>query len=516
MAENNTLFCGGSTRGMFYLSGQFTSVQISSQRVNPPFTGAHDISTDGTDALMIGRVWDHAYVYSGLFTSTVIASTDISSVEANATGISADIGETEINGFSSDTLYTLSGRFTTTIRDSVSTASNWSAFAPSASSWDATNAYFIDQTTEKIYLISGKYTTTLKTSQATGYATNGGITAEKPDTLWCGEVSDTLFKTSGTFTSTIKASLNVAAMDSTIRGIETDDFYGRVTIPTIGDVAFNLPAFVVLGYTGGSASITMPLFTAVGQTGFNADGSLVLPQFNVDALVFNVGSVSITLSMLVQAVQGADQNCDADLTLPIFLHDFAGHEVIDIEVTFPALGGVELGGAFLVGRAYAGTPPKCSVMNTKNFAVSEYKDFAFNSMTRFNGSDIVAGQNGIYELDDTDSDDTDVDNYKIKCHIKTGVVDTYDRVVSRMRDAYLTYRGEDAMELSVLADKSSNRHYTIENNYSNDNLIKIKRIKFERGIKNRHFDFKIANIVGGALEIEKLKIALEPILSKRR
>jgi hypothetical protein len=287
------------------------------------------------------------------------------------------------------------------------------------------------------------------------------------------------------------------AGDLSPRDIQGSDMIGRLYGFSTGDADIDLPAFTVLGYTGAISSITMPMLTA-------------------DSESFNRANASLTLSLLIQAIQGADQIGNADLALPMITDDFAGHEVIDIEVTFPALGGVEIGTAMIVARAYAGTPPKCLVMNTKNFAVSEYKDYAFNSMTNFNGSSIVAGQNGIYELDDTDTDDTDVDNYKIRCHVKTGLVDTYQRVVSRMRDAYLTYRGEDDVKLSVRGDKNSNRHYEIIRNELNLNLIKIRRVKFERGIKNRHFDFTLANFDGGALEIEKLKIALEPILSKRR
>jgi uncharacterized protein YggU (UPF0235/DUF167 family) len=137
-------------------------------------------------------------------------------------------------------------------------------------------------------------------------------------------------------------------------------------------------------------------------------------------------------------------------------------------------------------------------------------------MTNFNGSEIVAGQNGIYELDSTETDDTDVDNYWIRAYIKTGIVDTYERMISRMRDAYITYRSESPLKVSVYADKKANRHYELPVSLAQDTTIKKRRIKFERGIKNRHFDFKIANVDGGAMVIEKLSIALEPIVSKRR
>lgn len=163
-------------------------------------------------------------------------------------------------------------------------------------------------------------------------------------------------------------------------------------------------------------------------------------------------------------------------------------------------------------RAYK-VVPKCLVMNTNNFSISEYTDFGFNSMTFFNNANVVASENGIYEIDDSD---LDMETYKIKAHAKTGIVDTYKGVITRMRDAYILYRSDADIKVSVFADKKANRHYYLLVSESQGETIKKRRIKFERGIKNRHFDFRMANVDGGAIVIEKLTVALEPILSKRR
>jgi hypothetical protein len=512
---NDTYWAGGQTRKLYKTSGEFTSTLKNSLYVQATENGINGINWDNADVWAIGRSDGVAMQWSGDMTSTLKQTFDVESVDINANGISIDDTDWMWTADQKNYLQYMSGKFTGTVKASLDVfTDDWSQ-SDIEMQFNG-DTLWVGQQYSILWLQSGMITSTVKqTMDLISYDIQmQGLGWTGKNILVCGHTADHLWKFSGQFTTTLLDSVDTVLEDSAPRGIGTTNYTGRMF--GLNEAYFDLPSFTVLGYTGAISSITMPMFTAIGQTGFNADGSLILPMLTAEGESFNRATASLTLSLLVQAIQGADQNCDADLTLPYFLHDFAGHEVIDIEVTFPALGGVEIGAAFMVGRAYTGTPPKCLAMNTKNFAVSEYKDFAFNSMTRFNGSDIVAGQNGIYELDDTDTDDTDVDSYKIKCHIKTGMVDTYERVITRMRDAYLTYRGEDDMELSVLADKSSNRHYTIENNYSNDNLIKIKRIKFERGIKNRHFDFKIANIVGGAMEIEKLKIALEPILSKRR
>jgi hypothetical protein len=175
-----------------------------------------------------------------------------------------------------------------------------------------------------------------------------------------------------------------------------------------------------------------------------------------------------------------------------------------VNVTFPII--------TLSTRVYKGSPPECVVMNTKNLAVSEYLNYGFNSMTRFNGVDLICDQNGIYERD---SSELDNGTYKIKSHIKTGIIDTYTSQINRMRDSYLLYKSDGNIQLVTRADKKATRKYELISGV-NANRINRKRIKFERGIKNRFFDFKIQNIDGSQLEINKLTVTLEPIVTKRR
>lgn len=176
----------------------------------------------------------------------------------------------------------------------------------------------------------------------------------------------------------------------------------------------------------------------------------------------------------------------------------------DAAITLPAI--------TLSVRAYNGSPPECVVMNTKTFAVSEYKDYAFNSYAGFNGVDLAANQNGIYAMDTTSVDDG---VYKIKAHIKTGVIDVYNGVINRLRNAWLNHETDGDIRLTSVADKSATRTYDLpfQNSISG---IRERRIKFERGIRNRYFDFKIENINGSGLEIDKLTVLAEPIISKRR
>jgi hypothetical protein len=169
----------------------------------------------------------------------------------------------------------------------------------------------------------------------------------------------------------------------------------------------------------------------------------------------------------------------------------------------------------LLARTYNGSAPECVVMNTKNFAVTEYVNYGFNSMAKFNGLNLVADQNGIYEQDSSDTDNAGVDDYSIKAHIKTGRVDTHKGTINRPRNGWLNYQSDGSVQIVTRADKKTNRTYELTY-YSGMEGINERRCKFERGIRERFFDFKISNINGSRLEIDKLTITLEPIDSKRR
>lgn len=169
----------------------------------------------------------------------------------------------------------------------------------------------------------------------------------------------------------------------------------------------------------------------------------------------------------------------------------------------------------LQARGYKGSAPECTVMNTKNFAVTEYVNYGFNSMTEFNGAYLIADQNGIYEADTSDTDHAGIDDYAIKAHIKTGRVDVHKHNKNVVRNAWLNYQTDGNVQIVSTADKKATRTYLLPW-HSGLSGINERRVKLERGIKNRFFDFKIQNIIGSQLEIDKLTIMLEPVVSKRR
>jgi hypothetical protein len=147
-------------------------------------------------------------------------------------------------------------------------------------------------------------------------------------------------------------------------------------------------------------------------------------------------------------------------------------------------------------------------MNTKTLAVTQYVNFNFNSYTKFNDKYIALNKTGIYELG---GDDDNGEN--IVASVKTGTIDTYGENINRLRDSYVTFRSDGDILLKTIGDETNERTYTINN--STVNSIHERRIKFQRGIRDRYFSFELSNVSGSSMDVDKLRVAMEPIRKRR-
>jgi hypothetical protein len=154
------------------------------------------------------------------------------------------------------------------------------------------------------------------------------------------------------------------------------------------------------------------------------------------------------------------------------------------------------------------TDNKSTCINTKTLAVTQYVNFNFNSYTKFNGKYIALNKTGICELGGDDDNGED-----IVANVKTGTIDTYGENINRLRDGYVTFRSDGDILLTIVGDETNERTYTINN--STTNTIHERRIKFQRGIRDRYFSFELSNVSGSSMDIDKLRIAMEPIRKRR-
>ena len=251
---------------------------------------------------------------------------------------------------------------------------------------------------------------------------------------------------------------------------------------------FNLPVPVMSG-TGiarsgsGDFSLPVPIITGSGKCNILASGTFIIPQFQFGAISGPSGRGAFTLPQFV-------------------LFDLVpGHGKGSFVIPIPLIFGRDQ----LTPRMYRGI-----VMNLSNQAISTYSNYPFNSLAKFNGRYLAAGEDGIYELGgDSDS------GVQILSKIKTGPMDFGEKFVKHLRDAWLTYRSDGHLELVLYVDEDENNPVSRSTEIASDEIHE-ERIKVPRGLRGRYYTIELKNMSGSDFDIDKLSLLTESIRRKIR
>ncbi len=233
MAVTDTPWCGLEGGGRLYLqSGKFTSTLLTSIAAS-----SNGITFDGTNTYHCTT--QDLFKTSGQFSSTVLDSEDVSAHETTLRDVSFDGNDTPYIGDGGNKMYLQSGGFTSTLKTSQSHPNSQPSGISSNTDQDTPNCGFYPDT---LYIHSGQFTSTVKTNLSVS-ADPQGISWDGTDTLWARDgTTDFLYLQSGAFTSTVKDSLNVTAIETTTRGICTNDFAARTGVFLGNHPAEELPA----------------------------------------------------------------------------------------------------------------------------------------------------------------------------------------------------------------------------------------------------------------------------------
>lgn len=146
------------------------------------------------------------------------------------------------------------------------------------------------------------------------------------------------------------------------------------------------------------------------------------------------------------------------------------------------------------------------LMNVKNFALTSYTSYNYNSLGVFNGVTVGAKADGIYELSGSDDNGT-----SIAWKFKTGKLDMDDGKVKKARHVWVSYNPSGDLILTV-DDGETQYEYAVNSVKQIDNAY---RVKLGKGIRNRFLQFELKNIGGETIKLERMRIFSEPIEKKR-
>jgi hypothetical protein len=291
-----------------------------------------------------------------------------------------------------------------------------------------------------------------------------------------------------------------------------------------------IPVPIVLGSDAWTGTITIPIFSVLGYMG-SEGGTLLVPPIVVSgtsqwygstgALEIHPVSVlgtgtspyvhsgSIVIPNLHVSGFSSSGSIGA-LTIPaIIVTDIPlSHSRASIDI--PVIGITGFGRSVTFGGVSSNVYLGMAV-NLNNQAVSEYRNFKFNSFAYFNGHYYGANELGIYKLEGNKDDGT-----YINAKIKTGAMNFGNQFMKYVHDAWLTFRSNGTLALVLLVDEdedhpSSELHTTISGMEVHE-----ERIKTPKGLRGRYVTVELRNKSGAYFDLDAISLLIEAIKRKPR
>jgi hypothetical protein len=221
----------------------------------------------------------------------------------------------------------------------------------------------------------------------------------------------------------------------------------------------------------------------------------------------NRGAITVASPIAIFAINGLYTNWGAftvDAPVP----------TIDIPATITVQGQIvavaPMSYMNIIGISLSHTGVLTLVINTENFALSEYSNYAFNSFTHFNGKDIGCKSDGIYEL--AGNDDNGIG---ISALVRFPTVDLEENLAKRLKELIYTGRNSGILVFKVIENENTTGAYSYNTELATS-TIHWERIKTGKGRRSRFVTVELSNFNGCDFDINSLRGLADPIPQKRR
>jgi hypothetical protein len=243
----------------------------------------------------------------------------------------------------------------------------------------------------------------------------------------------------------------------------------------------------------------LPSMTCTGETltGEIHTGEANIPIFTIEATLI-IGTISVGAGTLpiITIVAETSGVCSVASELPMLelsAYAYTANNCVLAE-ELPML------------QAYAimvrpDETTACYVLNTETGALSKYTNFGFNSFCEFKGHNLAASPDGIYLLEGSDDDGTD-----IEASFSPGINDFESAQKKRMLNAYVMFKGDGQCYLKVTGDDGVQYEYLLESIGERTRTVKAK---IGKGLKGRSFETEICNIGGTDFDIQEMLLSAE-------
>ena len=187
----------------------------------------------------------------------------------------------------------------------------------------------------------------------------------------------------------------------------------------------------------------------------------------------------------------------------------ADDTIINAEVASSAVlrEALEAGVAFslsftLDGEAYTGW-----VMNTKNFAVTEYQNFPFNSFCKIGSAYLGANSEGLYVLEGADDAGTNID-----ATFSLGITDFGSDKLKELDSIYLGFKLNGDMLLKTISEDGVERVYTVTGDTTKLHTRRVHPLA--KGLRAMYWQLEMSNVDGVDFELDTVEFM--PVVLSRR
>ena len=139
-------------------------------------------------------------------------------------------------------------------------------------------------------------------------------------------------------------------------------------------------------------------------------------------------------------------------------------------------------------------------LNLKKVALTQYRNFDFNSMCNFNGVGIAFGEDGIFSLDDAETDaGTEIDSY-----VELPSTDFGALRAKRFRKLYVGYETSGMLKMSVSVDDETATDHTLKASKT-DQKQHRGVLPMSRAAKGVYWKFIVENVDGCDFSIDNIE-----------
>ena len=139
-------------------------------------------------------------------------------------------------------------------------------------------------------------------------------------------------------------------------------------------------------------------------------------------------------------------------------------------------------------------------LNLKRIAATQYRNFNFNSMCEFNGVALAANSDGLFSLDDAETDN----GIYINSYVELPTSDLGGLITKRFRKIYVGYETSGSIKITTKTDGGDDQSHILTP-AKTDQLQHRGILPMSRSQQGTYWIFRIENVNGYDFSIDNIE-----------